>query len=392
MRFQRASGLPVVEDPDAPVFMRPDGDPAVHIKRFLELGFDADQLLSIVRVLAEGLSHAAEVMRYTAVATTLRPGATELEIGEGLARIGQCRRAAAGPDDPGHADAAVAACDGDRVHQRQRAGRRAPLPGARLVAVAFADLVGFTRLGEEVPPEELERLANRLAEAAREVAVKPVRFIKTIGDAVMLVSAEAAPLLEAMLALVETIDSRRGPPQLRAGVSFGAAVSRAGDWFGSPVNLASRVTGVARPASVLVTEAARDQIGDDDRFSWSFAKARHLKGIKDDVKLFRARRAENPDRQRLRRTATPPAITAAINSTIAQPAPASHHTAATAISAGEASSSTIAGCCRTTSGRPGPAAGRVLCLPCGHYPQPPGRSRCSLVANTSTGLCNNVSM
>ena len=36
-----ASGLPVVEDPDAPVFMRPDGDPAVHIKRFLELGFDA---------------------------------------------------------------------------------------------------------------------------------------------------------------------------------------------------------------------------------------------------------------------------------------------------------------------------------------------------------------
>lgn len=83
MRFQRASGLPVVEDPDAPVFMRPDGDPAVHIKRFLELGFDADQLLSIVRVLAEGLSHAAEVMRYTAVATTLRPGATELDIAKG---------------------------------------------------------------------------------------------------------------------------------------------------------------------------------------------------------------------------------------------------------------------------------------------------------------------
>ena len=185
------------------------------------------------------------------------------------------------------------AMETEAVNANERAAG-APLPGARLVAVAFADLVGFTRLGEEVPPEELERLANRLAEAAREVAVKPVRFIKTIGDAVMLVSAEAAPLLEAMLALVETIDSDEALPQLRAGVSFGAAVSRAGDWFGSPVNLASRVTGVARPASVLVTEAARDQIGDDDRFSWSFAKARHLKGIKDDVKLFRARRAENP--------------------------------------------------------------------------------------------------
>ncbi len=294
MRFQRASGLPVVEDPDAPVFMRPDGDPAVHIKRFLDLGIDADQLLSIVRVLAEGLSHAAEVMRYTAVATTLHPGATELDMAKGSQALVSAAAPLLGPMISDMLMLQLRhAMETEAVNANERAAG-APLPGARMVAVAFADLVGFTRLGEEVPPEELEQLANRLAEAAREVAVKPVRFIKTIGDAVMLVSAEAAPLLEAMLALVETIDSDEALPQLRAGVSFGAAVSRAGDWFGSPVNLASRVTGVARPASVLVTEAARDQIGDDDRFGWSFAKARHLKGIKDDVKLFRARRAENP--------------------------------------------------------------------------------------------------
>jgi len=294
MRFQRASGLPVVEDPDAAVFMRPDGDPAVHIKRFLELGIDADQMLSIVRLLAEGLSHAAEVMRYTAVATTLKPGATELEMAKGSQALVSAAAPLLGPMIQDMLMLQLRhAMETESINANERAAG-APLPGARMVAVAFADLVGFTRLGEEVPPEQLEQLANRLAEAAREVAVKPVRFIKTIGDAVMLVSVEAAPLLEAMLALVETIDSDEALPQLRAGVSYGAAVSRAGDWFGSPVNLASRVTGVARPASVLVTEAARDQIGDDDRFSWSFAKARHLKGIKDDVKLFRARRAENP--------------------------------------------------------------------------------------------------
>ena len=294
MRFQRASGLPVVEDPDAAVFMRPDGDPAVHIKRFLELGIDADQMLSIVRLLAEGLSHAAEVMRYTAVATTLKPGATELEMAKGSQALVGAAAPLLGPMIQDMLMLQLRhAMETESINANERAAG-APLPGARMVAVAFADLVGFTRLGEEVPPEQLEQLANRLAEAAREVAVKPVRFIKTIGDAVMLVSVEAAPLLEAMLALVETIDADEALPQLRAGVSYGAAVSRAGDWFGSPVNLASRVTGVARPASVLVTEAARDQIGDDDRFSWSFAKARHLKGIKDDVKLFRARRAENP--------------------------------------------------------------------------------------------------
>ena len=293
MRFQRASGLPVVEDPDAPVFMRPDGEPAVHIKRFLDLGIDADQLLTVVRVLADGLSHAAEMMRYTAVATTLHPGTTELEMAKGSQALVSAAAPLLGPMI---ADMLMLqlrhAMETEAVNANERAAG-APLPGARMVAVAFADLVGFTRLGEEVPPEELEQLANRLAEAAREVAVKPVRFIKTIGDAVMLVSAEAAPLLEAMLSLVETIDADEALPQLRAGLSYGAAVSRAGDWFGSPVNLASRVTGVARPASVLVSEAAREQIGDDDRFRWSFAKARHLKGIKDDVKLFRARRPEN---------------------------------------------------------------------------------------------------
>jgi adenylate cyclase len=68
------------------------------------------------------------------------------------------------------------------------------------------------------------------------------------------------------------------------------AVSRAGDWFGSPVNLASRVTGAARPGSILVTESTREAVGDDERFHWSFAGARHLKGIKSEVKLYRARR------------------------------------------------------------------------------------------------------
>ena len=46
------------------------------------------------------------------------------------------------------------------------------LPGARLVTIAFADLVGFTRLGEAVPPEELEQLSQRLADLTREVAVR----------------------------------------------------------------------------------------------------------------------------------------------------------------------------------------------------------------------------
>ena len=75
-RVQRAVGLVRVDDPDAAVHLRADGAAAAHAKEFLELGIDPDQVVQVVRVLAEGLSHAAEVMRYTALSTILQPNAT----------------------------------------------------------------------------------------------------------------------------------------------------------------------------------------------------------------------------------------------------------------------------------------------------------------------------
>jgi adenylate cyclase len=291
-RFQRASGLPHVQDPDAAVFMRPDGDTAVHIKGFIDHGIDPDMMLTVVRVLAEGLSHAAEVMRTTALAAVMHPGATELQIAQGSQAVVSEMAPLLGPMIQDMLMLQLRhALETEAVNASERAAG-APLPGARMVAVAFADLVGFTRLGETVPPEELEHLANRLADAAREVAVPPVRFVKTIGDAVMLVSNQTSALLDAMLSLVSATDADEALPQLRVGLAYGPAVSRAGDWFGSPVNLASRVTSAARPGSVLVAQAAYEQIADDDHFTWSFARARRLKGIKDDVKLYRARRTE----------------------------------------------------------------------------------------------------
>jgi adenylate cyclase len=170
----------------------------------------------------------------------------------------------------------------EAVNAAERAAGK-PLPGARQVTVGFADLVGFTRIGEVVSAEELGRLANRLADMARDATVPPVRFIKTIGDAVMFVSTEPAPLLDVLLKLVDF-------PRLRAGLASGMAVSRAGDWFGSPVNVASRVTGVARPGTVLAADSVWEAVGGIGNLEGSFAGSRRLKGIKNEVKLFRIRR------------------------------------------------------------------------------------------------------
>jgi adenylate cyclase len=291
-RVQRAIGLSRVDDPDAVVHMRADGVAATYAQRFIEMGLNPDNIVLVVRVLAEGLAHAAEVMRYTALASILRPGATELEIAKGSHALVTQIKPLLGPMIEDMLFMHLRhAMETEAVNASERAAGK-PLAGARQVTVAFADLVGFTRLGEEVPAEELGQLANRLADLARDVAVPPVRFIKTIGDAVMFVCTDPAPLLDAVLKLVEITDGDNDFPRLRAGVAWGSAVSRAGDWFGSPVNLASRVTAVARPGTVLVAESTRDELGDDAGFSWSYAGGRHLKGIKGEVRLYRARRGD----------------------------------------------------------------------------------------------------
>jgi adenylate cyclase len=292
-RIHRAMGLPAVDDPDAAVLMRADAEAAMYTRKFLDLGIDAEHLVQITRMLAEGLSRAAEVMRYAALATVLDPTATELDIAKNSEALVESVAPVLGPMIQEMLRLQLRhLMETEAVSASERAeGQR--LPGARLVTIGFADLVGFTRLGEVVAPGDLEKLASRLADMAHEFAVAPVRLVKTIGDEVMLVSADTVALLEAVLALVDAVDGDDEFPGLRAGVATGMAVSRAGDWFGSPVNLASRVTGVARAGSVLVSESTREAVGADPRFAWSFAGARHLKGIKSDVKLFRVRHADD---------------------------------------------------------------------------------------------------
>jgi adenylate cyclase len=290
-RVMRASGLPWVDDPDAEVYLRTDGQAAGYVPKFLEVGLTPDQVVLVVQVLAEGLTRATEVMRHTALAAILEPDSTELDI----AKSSETLIGAVAPlISPMISDLLQVQLLHQMETEAVTAAERAEgltLPGAREVTIAFADLVGFTRLGEVVPPEDLEKLAHQLTDLAHQVARPPVRYVKSIGDEVMLVSTDPVAMLEAVLDLVDATEAIGDFPRLRTGLASGMAVGRAGDWFGSPVNLASRVTSAARPGAILVAEPTREIIGGDESFTWSFAGSHRFKGIKDDVKVFRARRS-----------------------------------------------------------------------------------------------------
>jgi adenylate cyclase len=286
VQARRAMGLPIPE-PDEPVYTEAELSSArmIHVAR--DAGLSDEDVLDLLRVLGRGLAQAAETLRALPLKLVLKPGISE---GELAGQYAQAAGALYPLVDPLVSSLLALhlrhAAESEVVSALERSGGR--LSGSREIAVCFADLVGFTRLGEEVPPEELGHLAARLEVLAGDAAVPPVRLVKTIGDAAMLASPEPEPLLEATLALIDAADAEGEDfPQLRAGAAFGQALPRAGDWFGRPVNLASRITSIARPGSLLaareVREAARTS------YSWSFAGERRLRGIREPVSLFRAR-------------------------------------------------------------------------------------------------------
>jgi adenylate cyclase len=288
---RRAMGLPMPEPGEA-AFTEEDLEAARRSLVATEAGIPDEDLLDLLRVLGRGLAQAAETMRALPLKLVLRAGISERELAQ---HYGEMVAQLYPMVDPLISNILALhlrhATETEIVGAAERDGGR--LPGSRRVAIGFADLVGFTRLGEEVPADELGRLATRLEAFALEVAAPPVRLVKTIGDAAMLASPEPEPLLEASLGLIEAAEAEGEHfPRLRAGAALGTALPRAGDWFGQPVNLASRITTVARPSSLLVDSSLYESVG--DAYRASFAGERRLKGIREPVALFRMRRAEDP--------------------------------------------------------------------------------------------------
>ena len=292
-RERRAMGLPV-PDRGVRAYGEADLESARRAARFLEAGFPKEASIEVVRAVGASMARVAEAMRATTGEALARPGDTERDIGLRIAEFASFASENWGVLLSYALQQHLLEQVRDDVITRAEAAAGRVNPGAPDVGVAFADLVGFTRLGERRPVDELGAVAERLADMAASVAEPPVRLVKTIGDAAMLVSPEPGPLLDATLALVAAAEEEGDKfPQLRAGASFGPALARRGDWYGHTVNVASRVTGVARPGSVLATEPVHDALA--EAYRWSFAGERRLKNVKEPVRLYRARPREGED-------------------------------------------------------------------------------------------------
>ena len=285
-RLWQALGL-ATPDFSEVAFTEDDVQAARLVKTFMEAGVPQEAVLQVSRTLGRGMASLAGVVFDEVGTGLMRPGDNELDVALRWADAAKTLLPMLTP----LIDYVLKLQQREEVRQSVVTAAdlvSKGLPGARWVSVCFIDAVGFTSLSEQLSADEVGAVAQKLSDFAAAAVKPPVALVKTIGDAAMLVSPEADALLETTFHVMAEAEANSGSfPQLRAGVAAGEAVRRAGDWYGQPVNLANRVTGRAKPGSVLATDDVRTAATRE--FSWSAAGRARLKGVSRPVTLFRVR-------------------------------------------------------------------------------------------------------
>jgi adenylate cyclase len=279
----RALGVPIRE-PGERAITEEEVELSRNAKALLDAGLSPEAFLELTASMSRSMQVIASSLTAVFGEAFLQPGDTERDLGLRYAEAVRNLGPLAAPTLQHMLNLRLREQMREAVVSQAelQAGR---LAGAQPITVGFVDIVGFTKLGEDVAPEDLGPVVRSFERAVADAAQPPVRLVKTIGDAAMLVAPEPGPVVDTVIQLVDR--SHDEAPLLRGGIACGEGLSRAGDWYGRPVNLAARLTAFARRGSVVTSKEVRDAAGDG--YDWSAAGSRRFKGVRGTVDVFRVR-------------------------------------------------------------------------------------------------------
>ncbi len=264
-----------------------------HVAAVLSAGFPLVALLQLVRVYGQALAQMADAevrLFHLYVHEPLtRDGIPGWQMGEEMAELAGALLPLASPImERVHKRFLTHFVEQDVVGHMEADLDGAPLDLGRLrVAVAFADLAGYTRLTEEAGEQEAVDAVERFIEDVEVTLPEGARVIKTIGDEVMIVGSDAGAVVDWAVGFQRLVADRRPLP--RIGLHYGSTLYRDGDYYGREVNLAARVAARAAGGEVLVTRPVVDLAGRHLEFE-RIGEVR-LKGFAHATELFLARPA-----------------------------------------------------------------------------------------------------
>ncbi len=159
-------------------------------------------------------------------------------------------------------------------------GSDGDLPGRGPVAVGFADMVSFTAMSRELTELELGRVVERFEETASDIiAGHGARLVKTLGDEVLYAADSARTGVEIGMAISEAVRDETEVPDVRVGMAYGPVLPLMGDIFGTTVNMASRLTSLARPGTLVADPALAAELEGDPAYELVRIVRRPVRGL-----------------------------------------------------------------------------------------------------------------
>jgi adenylate cyclase len=261
-----------------------------YVASVIDSGFPLVAFLQLIRVYGQAMSRIADaevrLFHLYVHEPLMRDGVPGLEMAEEMENLARDLLPLASPImDYLHQRFLQHFVEQDMVgHMEVEFDEKADLGRVR-VAIAFADLAGYTRFTEEAGEEEAFSLVERFIDAVTDTLPDDARVVKTIGDEVMLVGSDVQALTDWAVGFQRLYRERPTP---RIGVHYGVVLYRDGDYFGREVNLASRVVARARGGEVIVTDSVLEAIQTSDYLRFENIGDVKLKGFDQPKTLCRA--------------------------------------------------------------------------------------------------------
>lgn len=264
-----------------------------HGVKVLQSGLPLVASLQIARVYGQALAQIADaeirLVHLYVHEPLMRDGLTSEEIGATLDQLGTDLLPTASPIlDLLHRRFLQTFIEQDIVGHLEQDGMAEARRGELHVAIAFADLAGYTRLTEEEGDLEAVSVVERFFEQVEQSLPEDARVIKTIGDEVMVVGSDPGALLDWAVRFQTERDER---PLPRIGVHSGPAIFRDGDYYGREINRAARIVTRAAGGEVIVTGTLKPAAELRALKLLSIGAVR-LKGFEEPEELFVVRGAE----------------------------------------------------------------------------------------------------